>query len=137
MANTQTVLSKEPEARRRPSQLQSTEWTLEECDVYSRVLRDFLNLDCSSLSSDDALDDDEEAEEENDDDAGATDEAAFFEDEDEAGGMMRSVSTSSVDSISEPPRSEEKSEKVRLFNVLQVLFFRGRKLTQTIIPHNN
>ena len=90
MANTQTVLSKEPEARRRPSQLQSTEWTLEECDVYSRVLRDFLNLDCSSLSSDDALDDDEEAEEENDDDAGATDEAAFFEDE--AGGMMRSVS---------------------------------------------
>ena len=97
MANTQTVLSKEPEARRRPSQLQSTEWTLEECDVYSRVLRDFLNLDCSSLSSDDALDDDEEAEEENDDDAGATNEAAFFEDEDEAGGMMRSVSTSSVE----------------------------------------
>ena len=62
--------------------------------MYSRVLRDFLNLDCSSLSSDDALDDDEEAEEENDDDAGATDEAAFFEDEDEAGGMMRSVSVS-------------------------------------------
>ena len=132
MANTQTVLSKEPEARRRPSQLQSTEWTLEECDVYSRVLRDFLNLDCSSLSSDDALDDEEEAEEENDDDAGATDEAAFFEDEDEAGGMMRSVSVSvysMVDSI---------SEKIEIvFNVLQVLFFRSRKWTQTIIPHNN
>ena len=87
MANTQTVLSKEPEARRRPSQLQSTECTLEECDVYSRVFSDFLNLDCSSLSSDDALDDEEEAEEENDDDeGGATDEAALLEDE--AGGMM-------------------------------------------------
>ena len=55
--------------------------------MYSRVFSDFLNLDCSSLSSDDALDDEEEAEEENDDDeGGATDEAAVLEDE--AGGMM-------------------------------------------------
>ena len=89
MANTQTVLSKEPEARRRPSQLQSTEWTLEECDVYSRVFSFVLNFDCSSLSSDDALDEREEAEEENDDvGGGATEEAADLDDEDEAGGMM-------------------------------------------------
>ena len=54
--------------------------------MYSRVLSDFLNLDWSSLSSDDALDDEEEAEEENDDDGGATDEAAALEDE--AGGMF-------------------------------------------------
>lgn len=92
MANTQTVLSKEPEARRRPSQLQSTEWTLEECDVYSRVLSFVLNFDCSSLSSDDALDDEEDAEEENEeDDGGATDEAAVLEDEDEAGGMVDEI----------------------------------------------
>ena len=55
--------------------------------MYSRVFSDFLNLDCSSRSSDDALDAEEEAEEENDDDeGGATDEAAALEDE--AGGMM-------------------------------------------------
>ena len=55
--------------------------------MYSRVFSDFLNLDCSSRSSDDALDAEEEAEEENDDDeGGATDEAAVLEDE--AGGMM-------------------------------------------------
>ena len=55
--------------------------------MYSRVFSDFLNLDCSSRSSDDALDAEEEAEEENDDDeGGATDEAAVLEDE--AGGMI-------------------------------------------------
>ena len=80
MVKTQTVLSKEPEARRRPSQLQSTECTLEEWEVYSRVLSDFLNFDCSSLSSDDSL---EETEEEKDD-CGALDAVL----EDEAGGMM-------------------------------------------------
>ena len=59
---------------------------MEECDVYSRVFSDFLNLDCSSRNSDDALDAEEEAEEENDDDeGGAMDEAALLEDE--AGGM--------------------------------------------------
>jgi hypothetical protein len=46
---TQTVLSKEPEASRRPSQFQSTEWTLQVWPPYSRTLLFFRS--CSRSSS--------------------------------------------------------------------------------------
>ncbi len=52
--NRQTVLSKDPEANFRPSQLHATEWTLALCGVYSRTLGLFRNLDRSEESSEDS-----------------------------------------------------------------------------------